>query len=65
MKLNRKLEIVAQAVSSITTHSDEDAAVRAAALDRVIAMATEQKKVLDAEVKAGIEAALAPSEAAK
>lgn len=59
MKLNRKLEIVEQAVKSITTHTDEDAAVRAAALDRVIDMAKAEKEALDAEVKAGIEAALA------
>ena len=63
MKLNRKLEIVEQAVKSISTHTDEDAAVRAAALDRVIAMVKEQKLVLEAEVKAGIDAALAPEQA--
>lgn len=64
MQLNRKLEIVGAAIASITSHTDEDAAVRAAALDRVIERATKDKAVLDAEVKAGIEAALAPVEKA-
>lgn len=59
MKLNRKLEIVEQAVKSITSHTDEDAAVRAAALDRISALVQTEKAALEAEVKAGIEAALA------
>ena len=59
MKLNRKLEIVWQAVKSISTHTDEDAAVRAAALDRVAEIVAAEKAALDAEVKAGIDSALA------
>lgn len=59
MKLNRKLEIVEQAVKSISSHTDEDAAVRAAALDRVSALVQTEKAALDAEVKASIETALA------
>lgn len=64
MKLNRKLEIVEQAIKSISTHTDDDAAVRSAALDRVIGMANREKESVDAEVKASIEAALAPEPAA-
>lgn len=60
MKLNRKLEIVDQAVKSISQHTDEDAAVRAAALDRISEMVKWEKAKLDDEVKAGIDAALAP-----
>jgi hypothetical protein len=35
MDLRRKLEIVDQAIKSISTHSDVDSAVVAAALDRI------------------------------
>lgn len=64
MKLNRKLEIVSQAVKSISTHGDEDAAIRVAALDRVAAMVATEKEAVQAEVQAGIDAALAPEPAA-
>lgn len=60
MKLNRKLDYVFTAVKSISDHTDDDGAVRAAALDRVIAFVTEEKARIDAAVKAEIEAALAP-----
>lgn len=58
MNLSRKLEIVGQAVASISSHTDEDAAVRAAALDRIGKMVDEQKAKLKDEVDAGIAAAL-------
>lgn len=58
MNLSRKLEIVSQAVASISSHTDEDAAVRAAALDRIAKMVEEEKAKLKAEVDAGIAAAL-------
>lgn len=60
MKLNRKLEIVDQAIASIVQHVDEDAAVRAAALDRISESLVQHKAALEAEVKASIGAALDP-----
>lgn len=58
MKLNEKLRIVEQAIDSISSHTDEDAAVRQAALDRIAAIVSEKKLAVDGEVKASIAAAL-------
>lgn len=43
MKPDRKLEIVAQAIHSLSTHDDEDAAVIEACLDQVIALCEREK----------------------
>lgn len=63
MKLGKKLEIVDVAIKSISRHTDEDAAVRSAALDRITAIVQAEKAALQTEVQAGIEAALAPEQA--
>lgn len=60
MKLNRKIEIAAQSITSISTHEDEDGAVRVAALDRVIELATGEKARIADSIAADIAAKLAP-----
>jgi hypothetical protein len=60
MKLNRKIEIAQQAIASISTHEDDDAAVRVAALDRVIAYADQAKSSIAAGIEADIAAKLSP-----
>jgi hypothetical protein len=60
MKLNRKIEIAYQAITSISRHRDEDAALRMAALDRVIECAQDEKANVAASVSADIAAKLAP-----
>ncbi len=63
MKPDRKLEIVAQAIQSLATHDDEDAAVIEACLDQVIAMCEREKGALAARVAARIEALIGEPEA--
>ncbi|MCK6453995.1 MAG: hypothetical protein L6R19_24535 [Alphaproteobacteria bacterium] len=58
MKPDRKLEIVAQAIQSLATHDDEDAAVIEACLDQVIALCEREKGALAARVAARIGALL-------
>lgn len=60
MDLSKKLEYADSHLKSISQHSDVDASVRKAALDRVIDMAQAQKAVIDAEVKAQVEALVFP-----
>lgn len=61
MDLNRKLEVMAMAVASISRHADEDVAVRAAALDRVDAMVVAARAEMKAEVDARIAESLPPA----
>lgn len=63
MKPDRKLEIVDQAIQSLATHDDEDAAVIEACLDQVIAMCEREKGALAARVAARIEALIGEPEA--
>jgi hypothetical protein len=58
MKLNRKIEIAQQAIASISTHDDEDAAVRLAALARVESFIASEKARIQADIDAQIEAKL-------
>lgn len=58
MKPDRKLEIVAQAIQSLATHDDEDAAVIEACLDQVIVLCEREKGALAARVAARIGALL-------
>ena len=58
MDIKRKIEIVEQAVRSISQHSDEDAALLKAALGRVTEMVDAEVTALDARVAADIEAKL-------
>ena len=43
MDIKRKLEVAQQAIQSISTHDDEDLAVRNAALDRIVALVEAEK----------------------
>lgn len=54
MDIKRKLEIVDQDVRNITEHRDEDAALRLAALDRVIEIANNAKAQIQNEIAADI-----------
>jgi hypothetical protein len=54
MKLNRKIQIVEQALRSLTTHDDADVAVRHAALERIEAFIKAERAAMDARVKAKI-----------
>jgi hypothetical protein len=56
MNLNEKLTYVDTYVRSISEHTDVDASVRKAALDKVIDLATNAKQVIDSEVAAQIDA---------
>jgi hypothetical protein len=58
MKLNEKLNIVDKAIESISSHTDEDAAVRLAALERIAETVKAKKAAVEAEVKESIAAAL-------
>lgn len=42
MDINRKLQVVSQAINSISTHDDADSVVLLAALDRVAKMVADQ-----------------------
>lgn len=50
MDLKRKIEIMEASLASISGHTDEDAAVRLAALDRVIERARDHKAAVQVEV---------------
>lgn len=63
MDLKRKLEIVDQAIASIVTHTDADAAVRKAALERIELKLITSKDALGAEIKDSIANELGESEA--
>ena len=63
MKLNRKLEIVEAALLSITSHEEEDGAVRMAALDQVSSMVAAHREQITAEIQSKISAALRPAAA--
>jgi len=56
MKLNRKLEIAEQAIRSISTHDDEDAAVRDAALKRLEEFIEAERQAAAQRVQAKIAA---------
>jgi len=58
MDLNRKLEMVHTGIQSISTHTDIDAAVRLAALDRVADMVGAERAAIKASVDAEIDASL-------
>lgn len=60
MELNRKLQLVWMNLSSITTHRDEDAAVRLASVAQVEAMCATARGEINAEVEARIAAAMTP-----
>lgn len=51
MDLKRKLELTESAITSISRHDDEDAAVRHAALDRVVQMIERERAGIDQRVK--------------
>jgi plasmid maintenance system antidote protein VapI len=57
MDIKRKLELAEQSIRSISTHEDEDAALRHAALDRIAAIVEREKKAIDADLAARIETA--------
>lgn len=63
MKPDRKLDIIAQAVHSLATHDDEDAAVIEACLDQVIVLCEREKGALAARVTDQIAALLGEPEA--
>lgn len=50
MDLQRKAQIAAQAIDSISRHDDEDAAVRKAVLDQVVAHVEAERSAIDARV---------------
>jgi hypothetical protein len=50
MNLQRKIEVATMAVTSISRHEDEDAAVRHAALDRLEALVKAEREAIDARV---------------
>jgi hypothetical protein len=54
MNLARKIEIAALAVTSISRHDDEDAAVRHAALARLEELIKAEHEAMDERVKARI-----------
>lgn len=54
MNLTRKIEVAAMAITSISRHDDEDAAVRHAALDRVEALLRAERDAIDARLRAHI-----------
>lgn len=54
MDLTRKHEIATQAIDSISRHEDEDAGVRLAMLDQVIAYAQAEKEAINATVAARV-----------
>lgn len=54
MDIKRKLELLKNNVVSISTHDDEDAAVRLAALDQVDAMVKAEREAIEARVQARI-----------
>lgn len=64
MDLKRKLDNLEMYLSSISTHSDEDAAVRIAFLDQVASRVQAHKEAINAEVAARITAAMNPQPAA-
>ena len=55
MKIQRKLEIAEQAIRSITTHDDEDAAVRDAALKRLEAFIESERQAAAERVQKKID----------
>lgn len=54
MDLTRKHEIATQAIDSISKHEDEDAGVRLAMLDQVIAYVEAEKEAINAAVAARV-----------
>jgi uncharacterized protein (UPF0147 family) len=56
MDLTRKLEIVTEAVASITGDTDVDSTVRLAALDATLALVEAAKKTVAAESAAAVAA---------
>jgi len=58
MEIKRKLELLKSNLVSITSHEDEDAAVRLAALDQVDAMVKAEREGIAARVQARIDASL-------
>lgn len=55
MDLAKKLEYMDSNLKSISQHTDVDASVRKAALDRVIVMAETEKMYIDGEVQLQID----------
>lgn len=58
MKLDRKVELVKQALRSLTTHDDADAAVRHAALDHLDAFIKAEREAMDARIAEKVAAVL-------
>ena len=58
MDINRKLQIVAQAVKSISTHDDADSVVLLAALARIGKMVDEESAAVRARQEAAAATAL-------
>lgn len=58
MDITRKVEIIKAGVESLARHDDMDAAVREAALDRVVAIVELERQAARDRVQAKIEAAL-------
>lgn len=58
MNIKRKLELLKLSLVSISSHEDEDAAVRLAALDQVDAMVKAEREAIAARVQAHIDASL-------
>ena len=54
MNLARKIEMAAAAITSISRHDDEDAAVRHAALAKVLELIEAERIAIDARVQARI-----------
>ena len=54
MDLGSKLKIVDKAILSVSQHRDEDAAVRAAALDAIDRMVQREREAIQAEIEARI-----------
>ena len=54
MDIKRKLELVKSSIVSISTHEDEDAAVRHAALDQIDSIVKVERDKIDQAVKARI-----------
>lgn len=56
MDIRRKMDIVEQAVRSISTHDDADSGVISAALDKVAAMIEEQRRTMFERKNLGVQA---------
>lgn len=55
MDLQRKAQIAAQAIDSISRHDDEDAAVRSVFLDQLVEHITAEKAAIEARLQQRVE----------